>query len=43
LGYPQKIRKADNIEIIKAVLSRQLTEENFIVEKMAAAVVSLLI
>jgi ribosomal protein L40E len=43
LGYPQKIRKADNIEIIKAILSRQLTEENFIVEKMAAAVVSLLI
>jgi hypothetical protein len=43
LGYPNKIREADDLDIIKLTLSRQLTEDHFIAEKISVQIVSLLI
>jgi hypothetical protein len=43
LGYPKKIKETKEIDIIEIALSRKLTEEYFIVERMAFSIVSLLI
>jgi rubrerythrin len=43
LGYPQKIMKTDDVNIVKLILSKELTEEHFIVEKMSFSIISLLI
>jgi ribosomal protein L40E len=43
LGYPKKIMEAEDIGIVKSILVRQLTENNFIIEKVAVSIVSLLI
>jgi hypothetical protein len=38
-----KIKEADDLNLIKLILSRQLTEDHFIIEKMAVQIVSLMI
>jgi hypothetical protein len=43
LGFPKRVKEADNIKIIKIILSRELTEDLFIMENMSSSIVSLLI
>jgi hypothetical protein len=43
LGYSNKIHSTDDLDTIKLLLSRQLNENNYIVEDIAVQIVSLLI
>jgi ribosomal protein L40E len=43
LGFPKRIKETNDVDIIRLILSRQLVEENFIMEKIAVSTVSLLI
>jgi ribosomal protein L40E len=43
LGYPREIDEADDIDIIRLSLSRRLTEENYIIDKIAISIISLLV
>ena len=43
LGYPKEINEADDIDVIKLSLSRRLTEENYIIDKIAVSIISLLV
>jgi DNA-directed RNA polymerase subunit RPC12/RpoP len=43
LGYPNRIQETDDLDSMRLILSRQLVENHFIIEKMAVQIVSLLI
>jgi len=43
LGYPKLIGEASDFDVIRKSLSRRLTEENYIIEKIASSIVSLLV